>query len=117
MNMNSQRQKYDIWIEADLWYPDDWTADDVNSDVMVTFEDGRRWVATFFTYQNILSLAQKNRETGECLGGRYFVATDMILVDEFSRERVQQVIDDLLEEEEFERYFDFCEESDDTELQ
>ena len=112
--MNSQSRQYSIWIEADLWAVEDWTPDDVNSDVMVTFEDGSRWVATFFTYQNILSLARKNSQTGECLGGKYFAATDMILVDEFSRERVKQVIDDLLEEEEFEKFFDFCEESEDS---
>src|SRR5437773_12452056 len=43
------------------------------------------WVATFFSYQNILSLANKNRVAGECLGGKYFVATDMILVAEVTR--------------------------------
>lgn len=107
--MDSQRQKYSIWIEAEGWVEGEWTPADDNSDVTVTFENGERWVATFFSYQNILSLAEKNRGTGECLGGKYFVATDMILVDEVSRERIEEVVAKLLKENEFERYFAFCE--------
>ncbi|HEV8429354.1 MAG TPA: hypothetical protein VGQ41_15745 [Pyrinomonadaceae bacterium] len=65
-------------------------------------------MATFFAYQNILSIAEKNRQTGQCLGGKYLVATDMILVDEVSRERIEEVVADLLKEKDFERYFAHC---------
>lgn len=107
--MDSQRRKYSLWIEAEQWPDGMWTPADANSDVIVTFENGERWVATFFSYQNILSLAKKNRETGECLSGKYFVATDMILIDEVSRERIEEVIADLIKESEFEKYFARCE--------
>jgi hypothetical protein len=76
---------------------------------MVTFENGERWVATFFSYQNILSLREKNRETGECLGGKYFCATDMILVDEVSRKRIEEVVSEMLGLKEFATYFARCE--------
>jgi hypothetical protein len=76
--MDFQSQKYSIWIEAEVWAPDQWTPADDNSDVIVTFENGERWAATFFSYQNILSLAEKNRLTGECLNGKYLVATDRL---------------------------------------
>lgn len=105
---NSQSQKYLIWIEAEEWAPGEWSPADANSDVTVTFEDGKRWVATFFSYQNINSLTKKYQEQGDCLGGKYFVATDMILVDEVSRERIEEVISDLLGQNEFEMYFTFC---------
>ena len=105
--MDSQNQTYSIWIEAECW-EDGWTPDDVNSDAIVTFEDGKRWVATFFTYKNIQSLTEKFRESGECLGGKYFVATDMILVDEVSRVRIEEVVADLLKENAFGTYFDSC---------
>lgn len=65
--MKSQGQQYSIWIAAEGWAPSAWNPADDNSDVIVTFENGTRWYATFFTYQNILSLRDKNRETGECL--------------------------------------------------
>jgi hypothetical protein len=77
--------------------------------VIVTFESGERWVATFFSYQNILSLREKNRATGECLGGKYFSATDMILVDEVSRERIEEVVAEMLGQKEFATYFARCE--------
>ena len=107
--MGTQRQKYSIWIEAEEWAPGEWTPADDNSDVIVTFENGERWVATFFSYRNILSLMEKNRETGECLGGKYFCATDMILADEVSRERIEEIVAEMLGQKEFDTYFACCE--------
>jgi hypothetical protein len=111
--MSSRKQTRSIWIEAEEWAEGEWTPTDDNSDVIVTFADGERWVATFFSYQNILSLAETYRETGECLGGKYFVATDMILVDEVSRERIEEVVADLLAQNDFETYFAHCEDPSD----
>jgi hypothetical protein len=108
LNMDTQKQKYSIWIEAEEWAPGEWTPSDDNSDVIVTFENGERWVATFYSYQNILSLREKNLRTGECLGGRYFCATDMILVDKVSRELIEEVIAEILEQKEFATYFAHC---------
>ena len=76
--------------------------------VIVTFQNGTRWVATFFSFQHIFSLAEKNRQTGECLGGKYFVATDMILVDEVTRHRIEEVVEDLIKQDDFENYFSMC---------
>lgn len=56
------------------------------------FEKGGEWVATFFSYKNVTTLAKKNEASGECLNGKYFWATDMILVDQLSRERVEEVV-------------------------
>jgi hypothetical protein len=106
---------YSILIEAEAW-ADGWNQLDDNTDVFVTFDDGARWVATFFTYQNMLSLVEKDKESGECLSGKYFWASDMILVDEVSRERIEEVIADLIKENEFEQVFDFCEEVSDEEV-
>lgn len=101
--------RYSLWIEAEQW-ADGWNPDDVNSDVIVTFDNGERWVATFFSYKNIVSLADKNRDTGDCLGGMYFCASDMILVDEISRPRLEQVVGDMIEQDEFKTFFRYCEE-------
>jgi len=96
---------YNLWIEAGQWAPGQWKPADCNSDVIVSFEQGTKWVATFFTYQNVSSLAKKNQSTGECLNGKYFWATDMILVDELTRERIEEVVSDLIANGEFERVF------------
>jgi hypothetical protein len=102
-------RKYSIWIEAEAWADGEWNLLDDNTDAIVTFDDGARWVATFYTYQNILSLAEKNKQTGELLSGKYFWASDMILLDEVSRERIEEVVKDLIEEQKFEAVFDQCE--------
>jgi hypothetical protein len=63
------------------------------------------WVATFSTYKNLSTLAKKNESTDECLNGKYFWAIHMILVDELSRERVEEVVSHLISEGEFESVF------------
>ena len=98
-------QNYYIWIEAEEWEVGEWDPEDYNSDVMVSFENNGEWVATFFTYENIKTLAKKNHGTGECLDGKYFWATDMILVDELTRKRVEEVVVRLISEGEFEKVF------------
>ena len=94
-----------IWIEAEQWASGQWDRADCNSDVIVSFRDGAEWVATFFTHKNIATLTDKNKRTGECLGGKYFWASDMIILDELTRERVEEVVAHLIETGEFEKVF------------
>ncbi|WP_239617921.1 hypothetical protein [Cohnella mopanensis] len=96
---------YTIWIEAEEWAEGQWNINDDNTDVIVTFEDGSRWIASFYTYRNIQSLAEKNSQTGECLNGKYLWSSDMLLVDECSRRRIEEVIQYLMGEQEFEHIF------------
>jgi hypothetical protein len=102
---NSKGSNYYIWIEAEQWLPGQWNPKDCNSDVIVSFEKSGEWVATFVTYDNVKTLANKNRHSGECLNGRYFWATDMLLVDELTRERIEEVVADLISTCEFEKVF------------
>jgi hypothetical protein len=93
-----------IWIVAEQW-ADGWNYEDVNTDVIVTFSDRSKWIATFFTYKNIQTLREKNIKTGECMNGSYFQASDMVLIDFVSRERIIELIDYLIESEEFDSTF------------
>lgn len=61
-----------IWIEAEEWSEGEWNVEDDNLDVIVTFSDRSKWIATFFTYNNIQTLREKNAKTGECMNGTYF---------------------------------------------
>lgn len=76
-----------------------------NSDVIVTMQNGEKYVATFFTYKNIEWLRQKNEKTGECLSGKYFWASDLILIDKLNRTEILKVIEDLFNESEFNSVF------------
>ena len=107
--MKFQNTNYKVKLEAEFWAEGEWTPSDDSSNVWVEFENGTRWAATFFSYQNILSLKEKNQVTGECLRGKYFCATDMILIDEISRASIEAVIANLIEENNFDVYFSQCE--------
>ena len=96
-----------IWIESETTstiiggskYAND------NTDVIVTFDDNIKYVATFFTYDNIKHLREKNKETGECLNGKYFWASDMFIIETTDRLTIEQTIKHLIEKDEFKHIF------------
>ncbi|NNV03907.1 hypothetical protein [Brevibacillus sp. MCWH] len=94
-------KKRHIWIHSE---PRD--LHDDNLDVIVTLPDRTRWWGTFFTFDNIESLRQKNKKTGECLSGTYFYAVNMIICEDASRETIEKVVDDLLEKGILDKFMD-----------
>jgi hypothetical protein len=78
---------------------------DDNVDVEVVFDDGTRYMATFFTLENVQKIMNNYEQTGECMKGFYFWASDMILVRRLSRENIAKVVGDLIGKGEFERAF------------
>lgn len=93
-----------IWIEAEnINGPR--VFEDENTDVIVEMETGEKYIATFFTYKNIETLRKKNIQTGECFSGKYFSASDMLIVDECSRKNIENIISYLIQEQEFEFIF------------
>nr|WP_315022148.1 hypothetical protein [uncultured Aminipila sp.] len=58
-------KQYEIWIEVEHLAEDERNIYDDNTDVIVTFNDNKKWIASFFTYRNIGTLMQKNKQTGE----------------------------------------------------
>jgi hypothetical protein len=98
----------DIWIESEVKGPiiGGTLETNDNSDVIVTFTDKTRYIASFFTYANIEYLRQKNKRTGECLNGKYFWASDMIIVDSINRKEITEIINDLIKDTLFEDVFD-----------
>ncbi len=72
-----------------------------NVDVQVTFPNGERFSAVFFTIRNIEALMKRYKKTGECAGGLYFWASDMIIVKSLTKKTICKTIDRLLAEDEF----------------
>jgi hypothetical protein len=97
----------DIWIESEQSGAVNGGTPETNdnSDVIVTFLDGTRHVATCFTYQNIEHLRQKNKKTGECLNGKYFFGSDMLIVERINRKDIEEIISHLISENEFDLIF------------
>jgi hypothetical protein len=95
-------QHYKITVHAGLEGLDPITD---NVDVEVVFDDGSRYMATFFTLENIQKIMENYQQSGECMKGSYFWATDMILVRRLSRENIAKVVGDLIGKGEFEKAF------------
>jgi hypothetical protein len=76
-----------------------------NVDVQVEFANGQRFGATFFTLSNIETLFEKNRKSGECAGGLYLWASNMILVRDLSTATIERAVDDLVACDEFRSAF------------
>ncbi len=72
-----------------------------NIDVVVRFDDGLGYAATFITPINIDLIMKRYETTGECLGGTYFWCSSMIIVHNLDRETIEAAIKDLIGTGEF----------------
>ena len=93
-----QRDNYKLTIYHRITPLD---SDNDNVDVQVTFPNGERFSAVFFTMRNIEALMKRYKKTGECAGGLYFWASDMIIVESLTEKTICKTIDHLLAENEF----------------
>ena len=92
-------------VEIMIVGPATWNSLNDNVDVEVKFSNGSRWTATFFTIENIRSIFEKNKETGECSSGLYLWASDMVIVENMTRGVIEETVQDLLREGEFKKAF------------
>ncbi|CAL2082176.1 hypothetical protein [Tenacibaculum sp. 190524A02b] len=84
--------------------------DDGNMDVFV-LTDNKRYVATFFTFSNINTLINRYKKTGELLNGKYFWSSNMMLVSDLHENTIVEVVEDLIEKDEFLEVFDLIEDN------
>jgi len=80
-------------------------SDDDNVDVEVRFKNGNLFTATFFTIQNIKTLFEKNKKTGECDSGLYFYCVDMILVETLTIDVIVGTVENLIRENNLDAVF------------
>ncbi|CCF15418.1 protein [Brevibacillus laterosporus GI-9] len=104
MNHVKKHQKKCIWIESEECEAEFDPYDD-NTDVIVSFPDRTRYIASFFTYKNIETLTKKNQTSSENMSGLYFWASDMVLVDNVKPETIEAIVDHLIAEENFDTLF------------
>jgi hypothetical protein len=87
---------FTTWIEAEEWSPDDWQPANDVTDAIATLADGTRWIGTFCAFAHVETLRMTCAANGECLGGKYLWASDLILIEDTSRPSIEAVISDLL---------------------
>jgi hypothetical protein len=72
-----------------------------STDVIVYLENGRKFVASFFSYSNILEMQIHHQTDGNYLFGSYFWNRNMVLVDNCSLQIIEPVVNDLIDEGDF----------------
>jgi hypothetical protein len=65
-------------------------------DVEFRTDDGRRFLGTVGTVNDITEAFERSKATGEGLGGRYFWTTDLVIVDVIDPATIAAVVDDLV---------------------
>jgi hypothetical protein len=90
------------------WVEDEFGVDpaDDNVDVLVDFASGERYTATFFTLDNLRSLMERYRETGQCANGLYLWSAQMIIITRLTKANVEQAVAELLATGEFTKVFE-----------
>jgi hypothetical protein len=83
--------------------PEDETDD--NIDVEVALANGERYTATLFTPKNITTLMTRYQETGECLYGKYFWATELVIIRDLKLSSIHEAVADMLKNGELFRAF------------
>ena len=61
-------------------------------DVIVTMKDGSRYIPTFFTLQEIATIMEEKKRTGEDGAGKYFWAVDWVVIDQITHTNIEHVI-------------------------
>lgn len=87
-----------IWFEFEEW-AGGYDENDGNAIVHFELNDGTKWCAEFFTYQNLVSLSNKNKETGECLSGAYFYVDKPIFILKMNKELILSVLNEIIKTE------------------
>jgi hypothetical protein len=95
-----------IHIGAEDWIDD---VEGAHADVVVTFPDSTRWISNFYTIKCIESIRKDYLQNGYCLNGAYWCgeSSPVIIVDNISRTRIEQVIDELIESAQFQYVFEY----------
>jgi len=77
-----------------------------DEEVCITLEDGRQLYCWFFTLGKIKTIMMRHRLSGESNKGTYFWATNMIIIDEISKDLMESTLKKLIDEEQDISMFD-----------
>ena len=94
-----------IYLTRDIRKSHNLTVEDDNTDVIIKTKEGEMLVASFFSYNSIKRQVLKNQSTHAYLKGQYFLATNVVFVENCSRELIELVVKDLDEEGNLETVF------------
>ena len=90
-----------VLLTAEMKKDDNGKSISGNTDVIVQLDNGSKYIASFFSYEYIKDVRNKNIKTGAFAKGKYFWDKHMVLVEECSAKVIKPVIQELIDEGEF----------------
>jgi hypothetical protein len=72
-----------------------------STDVIVRFDNGDTYVASFFTYEFVLRKRKEHKRSGKYLNGKYFWSDRMVIIEDCCRKSIKTVVDELKERGDF----------------
>jgi len=94
-----------IYITAEGCNENNYNPKNDNTDVIVFLENGNKYIASFFAYENIQKMRLQAQKNGNFLHGAYFWDKNMVLVKECTLNMIEPVVKDLIDEGNFEEAF------------
>lgn len=96
---------YTIRLESDKWSSFNPENDAIYAEISTP--NGNKYHINLITPIFIIEVFDKNKETGECLGGTYFcMPQNMVIVRDLTRDTVCRAIDDLIDNLELHHYLE-----------
>jgi len=95
----------DITLMADYQENEPVDYENLSSDVIVTFDNGDQYVATFHSYRSLEALIEELNNLREGLNGQFYKILDMVLVKDFNHGDLRPIIESMVAEGDFQLIF------------
>ncbi len=77
----------------------------LNTDVIVRFDSGEEYVATFFSFKNLEGMIEEHKNSKEYFSEEYYKLLNMVLVNDFNNRNLLSVIEHMIVEGDFQVVF------------
>ena len=79
--------------------------EDLNTDVIVQFDNGDQYIATFFSFKNLEGMLEAHKHSEEYLSEDYYKVLDAVLINDFKDRKLLRVIEHMMVEGDFQVVF------------
>lgn len=79
--------------------------ENLNTDVIVRFDNGDEYVATFFSFKNLEGMIEEHKQSNEYFSEAYYKVLDAVLVNDFNNAKLHSVIEHMIVEGDFQVVF------------
>jgi hypothetical protein len=79
--------------------------ENLNTDVIVRFDNGDEYIATFFSFKNLQGMIEEHKHSKEYFSEEYYRLVNAVLVNDFNNNKLLSVIEHMMAEGDFQLIF------------